>query len=91
MAAIGNPIVGDGKYGTNAQVNEGSGWGAQLGGEISRKLHLHARSLRIPHPERGGHLTLSAPLPEHMERTWDTFGWVAAEAPFDPFDEEERL
>ncbi|MEO0389077.1 MAG: RluA family pseudouridine synthase, partial [Pseudomonadota bacterium] len=41
MAELGHPIVGDGKYGTNRQTNEGDGWGAQLGGEISRKLHLH--------------------------------------------------
>jgi 23S rRNA pseudouridine955/2504/2580 synthase len=43
MAEIGHPIVGDGKYGGSGQENLGDGWGAQLGGEISRKLHLHAR------------------------------------------------
>lgn len=89
MAAIGHPIVGDGKYGSSAQENPGSGWGAQLGGEVSRKLHLHARSLTIPHPVSGAAMTFTAPLPEHMARTWDLFGWRPAEAPDDPFDDAD--
>jgi len=87
MAAIGHPIVGDGKYGTNAQENLGSGWGAQLGGAVSRKLHLHARSLVIAHPITGALLSLSAPLRDHMARTWELFGWNPAEAPPDPFED----
>jgi 23S rRNA pseudouridine955/2504/2580 synthase len=87
MAEIGCPIVGDGKYGTNRQTNEGDGWGAQLGGEISRKLHLHARRLEIPHPSGGGVLTLTAPLPSHMARTWAAFGWRPDDAPDDPWDD----
>ncbi len=43
MAAIGHPIVGDGKYG---------GQDAFLTGSISRKMHLHARRLVIEHPDR---------------------------------------
>ena len=50
MAAIGHPVVGDGKYGGSGQENLGEGWGAQLGGGVSRKLHLHARSLDLTHP-----------------------------------------
>ena len=87
MAELGHPIVGDGKYGGSAQENLGDGWGAQLGGEISRKLHLHARSLRLTHPVTGATLELTAPLPEHMVRTWATFDWRAADVPADPFDE----
>jgi len=87
MAEIGHPIIGDGKYGGSAQVNEGDGWGAQLGGEISRKLHLHARTLRLTHPRTGALLSLTAPLPEHMARTWDTLGWEPASAPPDPFED----
>ena len=85
MAELGCPIVGDGKYGTNAQTNEGAGWGAQLGGAISRKLHLHARSLEIPHPDGVRTLRVTAPPPEHMLRTWATFGWDADAAPEDPW------
>ncbi|MHA3914824.1 RluA family pseudouridine synthase [Halovulum sp. GXIMD14793] len=86
MAEIGAPIVGDGKYGGNSQTNEGDGWGAQLGGDVSRKLHLHARSLTLTHPVSGAVLTLTAPLPEHMEKTWDILGWSPGDAPEDPFE-----
>lgn len=56
MAAIGHPIVGDGKYG---------GQNAFLTGTISRKMHLHARRLRIAHPD-GPALDVTAELPEHF-------------------------
>ena len=87
MGALGHPIVGDGKYGGSGQENLGDGWGAQLGGEISRKLHLHARSLSFDHPFTGGRITVTAPLPPHMARTWETFGWDPADAPADPFED----
>lgn len=87
MAAIGHPIVGDGKYGGNGQENTGEGWGAQLGGSVSRKLHLHARSLSLVHPATGARLELTAPLPPHMARTWDLFGWRPQDAPADPFED----
>lgn len=86
MAVIGHPIVGDGKYGGNRQENLGEGWGAQLGGGVSRKLHLHARSLTLTHPISGERLTLTAELPEHMARTWALFGWRPDDAPADPFE-----
>ncbi|MEO1000838.1 MAG: RluA family pseudouridine synthase, partial [Pseudomonadota bacterium] len=87
MAALGHPIVGDGRYGGRGQENPGDGWGAQLGGAVSRKLHLHARSLTLTHPMTGARLHLTAPLPEHMARTWALMGWEAGTAPADPFDE----
>ncbi|MEL6417830.1 MAG: RluA family pseudouridine synthase [Pseudomonadota bacterium] len=87
MAEIGHPIIGDGKYGGSGQENLGDGWGAGLGGELSRKLHLHARSLRLEHPVTKTTLTLTAPLPDHMRRTWETFQWSEAEVPADPFEE----
>ncbi|MBV9687308.1 MAG: RluA family pseudouridine synthase, partial [Alphaproteobacteria bacterium] len=75
-AAIGIPILGDTKYGETA---------AHLAGvPESRRLHLHARSLSLPHP-RGGRLEVSAPLPPHMRRTWEFFGFPS-DAP-DPFAE----
>lgn len=89
MAEIGHPIIGDGKYGGSGQENLGDGWGAQLGGEISRKLHLHARSLQITHPVTGAHMTFTAPLPEHMARTWKQFEWREQDVPVDPFEDEE--
>jgi 23S rRNA pseudouridine955/2504/2580 synthase len=89
MAEIGHPVVGDGKYGGSGQENLGSGWGAQLGGEISRKLHLHARSISFDHPVTGQRITITADLPEHMARTWKTLGWDPKDVPADPFAEEE--
>ncbi len=71
-AAIRHPIVGDGKY---------AGAEAHPGGEIPRQLHLHARRLTIPHP-RGGVFDITAPLPQHMRKTWALFG-------FDPEDDRD--
>jgi 23S rRNA pseudouridine955/2504/2580 synthase len=68
-AALGTPILGDGKYG---------GAAAFLAAEaIARKLHLHARSIAVPHP-RGGTLRVAAPLPAHMARSWAYFGFDQA-------------
>ncbi len=65
MAAIGHPIVGDGKYG---------GADSFLTGGISRKLHLHARRLRIDSPD-GGKIDVTAELPEHFAQSLDTLGF----------------
>jgi len=89
MAETGHPIVGDGKYGGSSQDNLGDGWGAHLGGDISRKLHLHARTLKLEHPVTGAQLHLTAPMPEHMKSTWETFQWNPADVPEDPFEELE--
>ena len=87
MAELGHPIIGDGKYGGSGQENLGDGWGAQLGGEISRKLHLHARSISFDHPVTGKRITVTAPLPDHMARTWKTLGWHENDVPADPFED----
>ncbi|MFQ5566140.1 MAG: RluA family pseudouridine synthase [Paracoccaceae bacterium] len=88
MAALGCPIAGDGKYGGRGQENDGSGWGAGLGGALSRKLHLHAARLSLPHPATGQRMNLAAPLPEHMARTWEVFGWNLSDLPEPIFGEE---
>lgn len=90
MAEMGHPIVGDGKYGGSGQENQGDGWGSQLGDEISKKLHLHARSLTIEHPNTGQMLHLTAPMPDHMKRSWDFMGWTEKDVPIDPFDADEE-
>ena len=64
MAAIGHPIVGDGKYG---------GKDAFLTGTISRKMHLHARRLRIDHP-KGHQIDITADLPPHMAESFADLG-----------------
>ena len=68
MAALGHPIVGDAKYG---------GAEAFLTGGISRKLHLHARRLRIDSPE-GGKLDVTAELPLHLAESLATLGFDPA-------------
>ncbi len=86
MAELGHPIIGDGKYGGSAQENAGDGWGAQAGGEMSKKMHLHARSLSVEHPITKELMTFTAPLPEHMERTWKLLDWKEKDVPADPFE-----
>ena len=86
MAEIGHPILGDGKYGGSEQENAGDGWGASIGGDLSKKLHLHARSLSIEHPITKKMLTFEAPLPEHMLRTWKLMDWKEGDVPADPFE-----
>ncbi|MEM7060621.1 MAG: RluA family pseudouridine synthase [Pseudomonadota bacterium] len=86
MAALGTPIAGDGKYGRRTQENLGEGWGAGLGGALSRKLHLHAVQLRFQHPMlKKKALEFHAPLPEHMARTWETMGWQTSSLQHDLF------
>ena len=73
-ATIGAPLLGDGKYGGAATHIAGP--------PGARRLHLHARTLSIPHPH-GGILKIAAPLPSHMRQSWEFFGF-SADAP-DPF------
>jgi 23S rRNA pseudouridine955/2504/2580 synthase len=86
MAEIGHPILGDGKYGGSDTENLGDGWGAGAGGDLSKKLHLHARSLTIEHPITKKLMTFTAPLPEHMARTWKLLDWKEDDVPADPFE-----
>ena len=85
MAEMGHPIAGDGKYGGSTAENMGDGWGAGIGGDVSRKLHLHARQLIIEHPVSGEIMTFTAPLPDHMARTWKMLDWNEKDVPADPF------
>ncbi|MXO58104.1 RluA family pseudouridine synthase [Altererythrobacter salegens] len=68
-AAMGHPIVGDGKYG---------GQDAYLTGSISRKMHLHARRLIIDVPagdkQVSGKLDVTADLPEHFAASMEQLG-----------------
>ena len=73
--AIGCPIVGDPKYGhgdedrrrradPNRNIPDG----------VENKLHLLARRLILPHP-KGGVLDVTAPLPPHMRKSFEMFGF----------------
>jgi 23S rRNA pseudouridine955/2504/2580 synthase len=70
-AAMGTPIVGDGKYG-----------GRDAFPEVMKKakaepkvLHLLARELALPDPEDGTTLRVTAPLPAHMAASWRAMGF----------------
>lgn len=89
LAALGNPILGDGKYGGKQAFIDG----------LSNKMHLHARRIVIEGSEvrdqgsekvkthKSPHsinkpastsglppLDITAPLPKHMKATWEMFG-----------------
>jgi 23S rRNA pseudouridine955/2504/2580 synthase len=67
LASLGTPIVGDFKYGAQAARGKGA---------IADKLHLHARSIDIARPD-GGRLVVTAPLPDHMRKSWELLGFDA--------------
>jgi len=79
---LGTPILGDGKYGGKDAFIEGAD-------KSTRQLHLHAKAIRIPNPA-GGILEVTAPLPDHMKKTWKLLGFDEALEPY-PFYEEELL
>jgi len=62
LAALGHPILGDGKY------------GAREPGQ----LMLHASEIAVPHPEDGTTLRVAAPLPEHFLASLQRLGLSGA-------------
>ena len=71
-ASIGCPIIGDPKY-FEADQN----W--EFPGGLQNRLHLHARRIVIPHPDRGA-VDVTAPLPPHMQQSWKLLGLDEATA-----------
>ena len=76
MAHIGHPIVGDPKYFTKEN------W--ELPGGLQNRLQLLARRIAVPHP-RGGTIDVTAPLPPHMQQSWNLLGFDAKR--YDPIVE----
>ena len=66
MNHIETPILGDNKYGGDVDMPDG----------VAKRLHLHARRIVFPHP-REGVVDVTAPLPEHMVSTFESFGFDA--------------
>jgi 23S rRNA pseudouridine955/2504/2580 synthase len=64
MAMIGHPIVGDQNYEGDQNLPVV---------DIDMKLHLHARRLIVPRG-KGEPLDISAPLPDHMLKTFELLG-----------------
>ncbi len=77
---LGHPIIGDPKY------FDVENW--DIPGGVQKRLHLHARRIRIPHPDEGQPiLDITAPLPSHMVQSWNLFAFDEA----DGIPEDEQL
>jgi 23S rRNA pseudouridine955/2504/2580 synthase len=73
-AAIGTPILGDGKYGGKAAFLPGA--------EAAGQVHLHARRLILPHPaEPRRAIDVSADPPPHLAASMAYFGFAPGERP----------
>lgn len=68
---LNTPIIGDGKYGGERSF--------AVGIEHNRKLHLHARAIRLPHPN-GSVFEIFAPLPQHILDTFSFLGFNEGDA-----------
>ena len=78
--AIGHPIVGDPKYNRRPANDPARADPLRaLPPGLQPKLHLLARRLMLPHPRKGV-IDVTAPLPEHMKKSFAMFG----------FDQNER-
>jgi 23S rRNA pseudouridine955/2504/2580 synthase len=66
-AHIGHPIVGDPKY------FDIENW--ELPGGIQNKLHLLARRIVIAHPRTGRPIDVTAPLPPHIQQSFNLLGF----------------
>ncbi len=73
--AIGHPIVGDLKYNRKADNDPARNDPLRaVPPGLEPKLHLLARRLVLPHP-LGGVIDVTAPLPDHMKKSFDMFGF----------------
>jgi 23S rRNA pseudouridine955/2504/2580 synthase len=81
--AIGHSIIGDPKYGGDPKDPRKNDPLRAVPEGVERKLHLVARRLVLPHP-KGGILDVTAPLPPHMQESFDMFGFdVKRDDPID--------
>ena len=74
---LGHPIIGDPKY------FDVENW--EFPGGIQKKLHLHARRIKIPHPD-GGLVDVKAPLPPHMIQTFNLLALDESDGEEDALD-----
>ncbi|MEL0001685.1 MAG: RluA family pseudouridine synthase [Rhodospirillales bacterium] len=81
MAAIGHPILGDGKYGGEKSILPGM--------KLPRGMLLHARSLDLPAPNGRGRLFIEADPSQVFTEALGTFNFNPYDLP-DPFIEAGR-
>jgi 23S rRNA pseudouridine955/2504/2580 synthase len=73
--AIGHPIIGDPKYNRRSANDPARNDPLRaVPPGLEPKLHLLARRLVLPHPRRGV-IDVTAPLPGHMQQSFDMFGF----------------
>lgn len=72
MQILGAPLAADPKYMTDRP----------LPGGLEQTLHLHARSLTIPRQGKAD-LSVTAPLPPHMDKAFQMFGFHEADTTVD--------
>ncbi|MCB1529651.1 MAG: RluA family pseudouridine synthase [Rhodospirillales bacterium] len=63
------PLLGDGKYGGRAASLDGL--------DLVRRVHLHARQISFFHPVSQKRISIQAPLPPDLQKTWATLGFDA--------------
>ncbi|MEX0921790.1 MAG: RluA family pseudouridine synthase [Rhodovibrionaceae bacterium] len=78
-AAIGHPILGDGKYGGKQAFPEIDG--------LPGQLLLHARSIALPDPASGVTLRITAPPPAQFLQAWRALGFDPDSPRGDPFED----
>ncbi|CAK0762449.1 Pseudouridine synthase [uncultured Gammaproteobacteria bacterium] len=61
MAELGTPILGDDRYGITRDPEV-----SPVGGGLSKRLHLHAFRLEIPHPRSRKLIDVQAPFPPDL-------------------------
>jgi 23S rRNA pseudouridine955/2504/2580 synthase len=81
MAQLGTPIIDDPRY-FNIE-----NWEAAPG--LGEGLHLHARRIQLP-LKSGKKLDVSAPLPPHMQQSFDALGFDADRFDVQSIDPEDE-
>ncbi len=81
MAQLGTPIIGDPRYFNIENWEPAPGLG--------EGLHLHARRIVLPLPG-GKRLDVSAPLPPHMQQSFDALGFEAGRYDVQDQDPEQE-
>jgi 23S rRNA pseudouridine1911/1915/1917 synthase len=70
LAHAGFPVLCDRLYGGRAQISLGElAGGCDDGDIVLGRQALHARRLKLKHPDTGREMEFTAPLPEDIERT----------------------
>lgn len=79
-AYLGCPISGDYKYALPVKSGDHEKPEIVVEG-LAKRLHLHAAEVTFKHPKSGRILTLKAPLPPELKKSWSALGFDAKTPP----------